>query len=398
MHFASLFAGAGGLDLGLECAGWACDYATDIDPAAIATLNANKGRRMQGVRALSEAVVEQADVRKLGGKAILARIGRARGAVPLLAGGPPCQSWSSAGRQLGLADPRGRLFEDYLRIAREIDARWLLFENVRGLVTARGPDGVPGSALALIREALRKAGWQTKVNLLNAADYGVPQRRVRLFLIGYHEGDAPGFPQATHGGACGPSWVTLRECLLGIGPPTDNEIIRPTGKMKAELEAVSPGKGVKSPGKAETTRPGGHWGYKQGAFVADLDQAARTVTANAQQDWIRDPDLGLRRLSPRECSAIQTFPACWTFVGSRVDHYRLAGNAVPPLFASALGAALIDQARATKSKGNRVTPSAPEPLPLRLQAAIAYTIRDDARNGESRRAAGAARKSALEAA
>lgn len=401
MRFVSLFAGAGGLDLGLEAAGWTCDYATDIDPAAVATLKANQGRRTHGIRALSKAIIEKADVRSLSGKEILSQIGRRKGEIPLLAGGPPCQSWSSAGRQLGLADPRGRLFEDYLRIAKEIDARWLIFENVRGLVTARGPDGVPGSALALIREALRKAGWQTKVNLLNAADFGVPQRRARLILIGYHEGDAPQFPQATHsqrGSALEHPWVTLGECLGKIRPPKENEIIRPSAKLQSDLETVKPGKGLKSPGKAETTRPGGHWGYKQGAFVADLNQAARTVTANAQQDWIKDPDLGLRRLSPRECAAVQTFPACWTFFGSRVDQYRLIGNAVPPMLAHALGEALSGEFAKTGVSAKRAIPAAATPLPEKLQAAIAYTMRDEARNGDSRRAAPVRRKSSSMAA
>ncbi len=395
MRLVSLFAGAGGLDLGLEYAGWRCEYATDIDPCAVASLDANKGSRTGGIRALEDAVIERGDVRALTGQDILSKIGRGRGDIPLLAGGPPCQSWSSAGRQLGLADPRGRLFEDYLRIAKQIDTRWLLFENVRGLVTARGPDGTPGSALRLIREALSRAGWQTKVNLLNAADYGVPQRRVRLIIIGYHSGDAPEFPEPTHSDIdiVASPWVTLGACLNDIHPPSHEEIIRPTGRLKEELSSVKPGKGVKSPGKAETTRPGGHWGYKQGAFVADLAQPARTITANAQQDWIKDPERGLRRLSPRECAAVQTFPACWKFAGSARDQYRLIGNAVPPLFAKALGIALLAHAdknaceKATKRKAVN-----PTPLPQRLQAAINYTIREEAINGSSRRNAVAKRK------
>ena len=250
MRFVSLFAGAGGLDLGLEYAGWRCEYATDIDQAAVETLKINKGKRTGGVKALEHAVIEQADVRSLSGKAILAATSRRRGDFPLLAGGPPCQSWSSAGHQLGLADPRGRLFEDYVRIARELDVRWLLFENVRGLLTARGPDGVPGSALQLIRTTLLNAGWQTTLELLNAADYGVPQRRVRLLLIGYRHGDAPQFPIATHAereDVFRSKWQTLGECLSQIRPPAENEIILPTGKLAKELATVRPGSGVKSP-------------------------------------------------------------------------------------------------------------------------------------------------------
>ena len=140
--FISLFSGAGGLDLGLEMAGWEAAYATDSDPCAVQSLLANAGWTLEtGGKALSNCFVEQADVRKLAAVDILSKSGLRRGAIELLAGGPPCQSWSSAGRQQGFNDPRGQLFEDFIRISRGLDARWLLIENVRGLLTARGLDG-----------------------------------------------------------------------------------------------------------------------------------------------------------------------------------------------------------------------------------------------------------------
>jgi DNA (cytosine-5)-methyltransferase 1 len=382
--FISLFSGAGGLDIGLERAGWDCLFATDVDPIAIRTLEANRGRRIgRGQRAFATAVIQEADIRKLTGADILAKVGSTRGAVPLLAGGPPCQSWSSGGLQKGFADPRGRLVADYLRLATEIDARWLIFENVRGLLTARGPDGAPGSALAHVRRSLLDRGWQTRVELLNAADYGVPQRRVRLIMIGYRTGDAPPIPAQTHADA----WVSMADCLAKVTAPEGDELIRPAGKMALELAPLSPGTGAKSPGKCETTRPGGHWGYKQGAFIADLRLPARTVTASGQQDWIRDPKSGLRRLCPRECAAIQTFPDDWKFEGKRADQYRLIGNAVPPLLATKLGISL----RAHIDRVVLVEPrawSTLHPLPERLQSAIQYTEREERRNGASRRAVG----------
>lgn len=393
MHrFISIFSGAGGLDLGLEQAGWDCLFATDHDAAAVATLERNQGYALgQGRRALAHTIIKQADVRDLQGTKILSELGLHKGDVPLLAGGPPCQSWSSGGLQKGFSDPRGRLVDDYLRLAKEIDARWLLFENVRGLLTARGEDGVPGSALAYVRSSLHECGWLSKVALLNAADYGVPQRRVRLILIGYRAGDEPSFPNMTHSSA--PTnqerpWVTLGECLARLSPPTEEEIIRPTGKMALELAHLQPGTGAKSEGKKEATRPGGHWGYKQGAFIADTLKAARTVTASSQQDWIRDPILDLRRLTPRECAAIQTFPPEWVMVGNRQAQYRLIGNAVPPELGRVLGLALAE----AYSQRPKPLPLAQDvtlaPLPAELQSAIAYTIKEDRRNGPSRRATG----------
>ncbi|MCW0046178.1 DNA cytosine methyltransferase [Brevundimonas sp. BT-123] len=386
--FVSVFSGAGGLDIGLKRAGWDCLYATDFDKHAVETLNLNAAAgRVDGI-------IRQADIRDLTGDQMLSDMGKRRGDIALLAGGPPCQSWSSAGHQLGFNDPRGRLFEDYLRVAKELDVRWLVFENVRGLITARGSDGVPGTALAAIRQALFSAGWQTRVELFNAANYGVPQRRVRVVLIGYRTGDEPPVPDASHSEGSEPgksSWVSIAEALAAIAPLGVDEIIRPSGKLALELETIPAGSGVKSPGKRETTRPGGHWGYKQGAFVADLKRPARTVTANAQQDWIRDPLHGLRRLSPRECAALQTFPADWVFAGKRVDQYRQIGNAVPPLLAERIGVALRGHVHRQASAPS-FAPVFIAPLPDRLQAAIDYTTREHRRNGASRMAAPSLRK------
>lgn len=401
MHsFISIFSGAGGLDLGLEQAGWDCLFATDHDAAAVGTLQHNKGYALgQGRKALADTIIRQADIRELQGAKILSDLGYKRGEVPLLAGGPPCQSWSSGGLQQGFADPRGQLVDEYLRLAQEIDTRWLLFENVRGLLTARGQDGTPGSALAYVRASLHERGWLSKVALLNAADYGIPQRRVRLILIGYRPGDEPSFPSPTHSAVagCQRPWLTLGDCLSRLTPPSDDEIIRPSGKMALELADLPPGTGAKSQGKKEATRPGGHWGYKQGAFIADPSKAARTVTASSQQDWIRDPRLGLRRLTPRECAAIQTFPSEWAMIGNRQAQYRLIGNAVPPALGRVLGLAL---AEAYSQRPKRL-PIAGEavlsPLPAELQSAIAYTIREDRRNGPSRRATGKRRTDLLAA-
>jgi len=389
--FVSVFSGAGGLDIGLQRAGWDCLYATDFDKHAVETLKLNATAGLRG----GDSHIQQSDIRELTGDVILSDIGRRRGDVELLAGGPPCQSWSSAGHQLGFNDPRGRLFDDYLRVAKQLDVRWLLFENVRGLVTARGFDGMPGSALAAIRQALFKAGWQSRVELLNAADYGAPQRRVRMILIGYRQGDEPPVPSPSHdehGQNSLPPWVSIAEALADLPPLTDDEIIRPSGKLALDLELIQPGSGVKSPGKRESTRPGGHWGYKQGAFIADMKRAARTVTANAQQDWVRDPILGLRRLSPRECAALQTFPKAWVFAGKRTDQYRQIGNAVPPLLAEKIGQALRAHVTQAVTTGKDEAVASIAPLPARLQAAIDYTAREHRRNGESRMAAPSRRR------
>ncbi|UWQ31305.1 DNA cytosine methyltransferase [Leisingera sp. M527] len=387
-NFISLFSGAGGLDHGFELAGWRRLLASDIDRDAAATL------RLNTKKAARETVLE-GDIREQTASELMARAGGvSRGEVTAIVGGPPCQSWSSAGHQLGMADDRGRLFFDFIKLANQLDPRFIVMENVRGLLTARGPDGEPGSALALIREDLRKEGWQTSVSVLNSADFGVPQRRVRLFIIAHRNGDSLHFPEPTHSKS--PSngeekWVSMRSCLSTIRALGEDEIIRPTGKLASELIGIPPGSGVKSPGKAETTRPGGHWGYKQGAFVADMSLPARTVTASTAQDWIIDPQRGLRRLCPRECAAIQTFPPRWKWAGGKASMYRQIGNAVPPKLAQRIATTLAVSAgthvvRSDISKIVELEPLAPE-----LQGAINYTMKEEARNGNSRRSAPARR-------
>lgn len=389
--FISLFAGAGGLDIGLEAAGWHCRYASDIDATAVETMSRNQaaGTRNAGSAVFKGTVIERADVRAQTGGAILRTIGAVRGEVPLLAGGPPCQSWSSAGHQLGFQDPRGRLWSDFVRLAGELDVRYLLFENVRGLLTARGDDGIPGSALNTIRSKLLEVGFHTTVALLNAADYGIPQRRVRLFIIGYRTGDEPSFPTPTHGKVLQEErgrlpWIPTRSALRGIRPPDPQEIILPSEKLRLELEELRPGSGVKSMGKPEATRPGGHWGYKQGAFLADVSLPARTVTAGTQQDWVRDLEHGIRKLAPRECAALQTYPADYQWPSKIADQYRLIGNSVPPKLAMVVGKRLLEHAQNARTT-NAVRPILLTPLEPRLQAAIAYTKREELRNGPSRR-------------
>jgi len=392
LDFISLFSGAGGLDLGLEKAGWHARYASDIDGFAVETLSMNFGSSPEHAFG-SEMLAEVADVRDLKGQDILSKIGAKGGDIPLMAGGPPCQSWSSAGHQKGFDDPRGVLFSDFVRLADECGCRMILFENVRGLLTARGPDGKPGGALRVIREAMWARGYQSSLELLNAADFGVPQRRVRLYLIGYRDTPAPIFPESTHAktqptgmlfDSGKHSWVPLSEVLLDVNQLSTDELIRPNKKMAGRLQGLMPGEGVKSSGKRETTRPGGHWGYMQGGFVADPTLPARTVTASGQQDWIRFSDGSFRRLCPRECALIQSFPEQWVFAGRKASVYRQIGNAVAPTMGEVLGRVVALMAQDSDRIASDFDPSV---LPRHLEAHVRYTAKEHARNGESRRAA-----------
>src|SRR5581483_1030294 len=176
---------------------------------------------------------------------------------------------------LSIEDPRGRLFEEFARLVAGLRPRLVLFENVRGLVTSRGPSGEPGEVLSLVREAFERLGYATTFALLNAADFGVSQRRVRCFMMAACEGVLPVFPEPTHDEhpvndffAARLPWVTLGTFLAGRPAPAEGEIVRPTPQLAAQLATLKPGNGLKSAGARETTRPGGHWGYRQGTFIA----------------------------------------------------------------------------------------------------------------------------------
>lgn len=384
----SLFSGAGGLDIGLERAGFRTVTATDSDPECVATVSLNQraciafesGTHLAGTTTLLSKVE---DLRAADLRPTVAT----RSWVPdLLAGGPPCQPFSSSGKMLSVDDPRGRLFEHFVRLACELKPKLILFENVRGLVTARGPHGEPGEVVRMVKEAFERIGYATTFALLNAADFGCPQRRVRCFMLATRCTDLPAIPEPTHVENPQPSlfqvgrpWVTLGEFLRARPDPTPDEIVRPSTKLAALLRHVQPGSGLKSAGAREATRPGGHWGYRQGTFVADLGQPARTVTASASQDWVRLADGTVRRLTLRECAGLQGFPTQWEFTGTLASRFRQVGNAVPACFGEVLGRVLI----AALDGGVRSCPRS-APLPSEFVAAAEYTKREHQRNGTSR--------------
>lgn len=381
-----MFTGAGGLDIGLEMAGFDTVLAVDNDPACIETLKENqrRGLRKAGGALLGRAEIVRAGIEELRAD-VLRREGALAGRLTLMAGGPPCQPFSSSGKMLGFSDPRGLLFEHYVRLAGELQPDFILFENVRGLVTAKGPSGAPGEALQLVKRAFEAVGYATSFAMLNSADFGCPQRRVRLFMFGARRHRLPDFPRPTHSeasrGELFPStfpWRPLRDVLDPSPDPAD--VIRPTARLAPLLSGLPLGAGLKSAGARETTRPGGHWGYRQGTFVADPDRPARTVTASATQDWVRLPDGTHRRLTWRECQRLQGFPEEWAFAGDRDDKYRQIGNAVPVVMGAFLGRVVIE----SLARGEVPGPVTSAPLPAVFAKAILYTARENAKNGESR--------------
>lgn len=386
----SLFAGAGGLDVGLERAGWQIVTATDIDPACMATLAASKTARIPilgrlGETHLAETRLVTADVTELTAADLRPEGAAKRWRPDLVAGGPPCQPWSSAGHQRGLDDPRGGLIAEMVRLVRELQPRYVLLENVRGLVTAVGPQGHPGEVLRGIQADLESVGYASKIATLNAADYGAAQRRVRLVLVASRDHRLPDWPSPTHTGKHAlrnelKPWVSLQSLLDGLPKPSDEEIVRPSGPRAAELEQLLPGTGIRTGGKVESNRPSGHWGYRQDSFLADLSLPSRTIRAAGTPDWIRDEEGRLRRLTWRECAALQGFPNEWAFQGTVAARFRQIGNAVQADMATTVGEAVAVQLLRGRTSRRPTSP----PWSDELLRRIRYTTAEHRVNGHHR--------------
>ena len=193
--YVSLFSGAGGLDIGLERAGLRATSLCEIEESFCDTLEANAGwEHCDGSMYFKNTVIHNRDIKELDVSDLLAN----QKTVDLVVGGPPCQAFSSSGKQLSVLDSRGALIHEFVRTIAEIKPKMFLFENVRGLITARDTEGNPGGVIKDVICQLEEVGYSVRACLLNAADYGGFQRRVRCFLIGSASGVAPQVPEPTH--------------------------------------------------------------------------------------------------------------------------------------------------------------------------------------------------------
>lgn len=375
-------AGAGGLSLGLQRAGFDV-LGVELDEAACETHGALVGP-------CDRASLWDYEPRER---------------FDLVAGGIPCQSHSTAGKRAGTCDPRGQLYVPFLRIAQQAQARAVLIENVRGMLTSPSP--THGTALLEVVAAVRAASFEHVVhNVLDAADYGVPQRRHRLFIVGFRSADDARrfeWPRATHsrdgGGLFGlRRWVSVREALgLGGGQfasglregargwqgmrllDVDQPANSITGRNNNDLldqpaRTVSAG-GVDTGG----AEPFANATYRKrlSAELSALDQPAPCVTATEHKSALAfgsegaetnprrcgdvlNPALrkatGAVRLTVEQLAALQSFPPGAVFAGTKTQQHRQVGNAVPPPLAEAVGravrAALAEQAEIDAANDN----------------------------------------------
>lgn len=324
-----LFAGAGGLALGMEKAGFSHLLLNEIDHDACRTLLVNR----------PEWHVVEADIHHLD-------FSKYRGEVDLLTGGFPCQAFSYAGKQGGFADTRGTLFFELARATQEIQPKVLLAENVRGLLVHDS-----GRTLNTIRQTISELGYTLiEPEVLRAIMYQVPQKRERLILIAVRNDLVDALPAF--------SWpkpykrvMTLRDAFYAGElyttdvPPSEGQ--RYPEKKRAVMELVPQGGCWKDlPEAIQREYMGGSFhleGGKTGmARRLSLDEPSLTLTcAPAQKQTERCHPTETRPLSVREYARIQTFPDDWIFEGSLSAKYKQIGNAVPVNLAYAIGRSLV---------------------------------------------------------
>lgn len=211
----SLFSGAGGMDIGFAKAGFKVLVCVEIDPSCCQTLTVNVPPYTK---------VLERDVRDVSGEELLEACGKKRGEIDCLFGGPPCQSFSLAGKRLGLDDERGQLVGEFIRLVHEIQPKTFVMENVKGMATWGGGAVLDYIEKRLVNPDLSQAGFQYNVThkILNSADFGVPQIRNRIFIVGNRLGKAFDWPKATHASVKNGKmrYLSVGESLSKLPPAT----------------------------------------------------------------------------------------------------------------------------------------------------------------------------------
>jgi DNA (cytosine-5)-methyltransferase 1 len=357
----SLFSGGGGLDLGLERAGFSTRVAVEIEPYACETLCRNREARHllpDGSAYLDACTVLERSVRDMSGAALLREAGLRRGEAAVLAGGPPCVTFSVAGRRLGLAHETGLLFEEYARLLRAVRPAALVYENVKGLMSAQDELGVPGAAFDKIRNSIAAEGYALAWRTVNMADYGVPQSRERVIILGLRGSKPPTFPEPTHRDPERPPttrheerlpWNDVRFALDGLGsadPPGTQQPRVPNHVARRHSEATVASFAATPQGKR-------HPRYKRDRLRWDRPSKVIRAQGKVKADGSGQknsshqalhPDEA-RQLTPRECARIQTFPDWYWLPRQFVNAYRIVGDAVPPSFAQIVGESLMADLR-----------------------------------------------------
>ena len=337
----SLFSGAMGLDIGLMQAGIDIKIGQDFDVACIRTMEANGHKGIAG------------DIRTIEPEVLLSQAGMTFGEPFLICGGPPCQPFSTAGKRLGINDPRGSLFKEFVRMIDTIRPRFFIMENVKGLMSSFLKDekgkSTTTKVLDIVLDEFRKLNYKTVYGVLDAVNYGVPQFRERFVLIGSRDNENIFLPAPTHFHIHQNEeyrWRTLGQTIKDI-EDNPGECAEFSESRLKYLRMVPEGGNWRSlPADVIKEAMGGAYeseGGKVGFYrrLSYSQPSPTVVTSPVQKATMMCHPTKNRPLSVAEYARIQQFPDNWVLTGTITDKYRQIGNAVPVGLAKAIGEALI---------------------------------------------------------
>jgi DNA (cytosine-5)-methyltransferase 1 len=367
----SLFSGAMGLDLGLEQVGIEATLAVEVDPYCCSTIRQNR----PGID------VWETDIQQIDGNAIRARLQNPKD-IFLMVGGPPCQSFCPGGKRAALSDPRGNLIYTYLNLLQEIRPRLFVLENVANLVTAAlrhrpiaerpgrhwnlsvydrkngdhgsdsapmEPDELSGSAIRQIIRDVGGLGYQISLSVVDAADYGAPQHRLRFLMFGARDSSALEIVPPTHGDRSADllRFQTVRDAIYDLRP-TPGPHSEYTADVAKYFALIPPGGNWRNLPKDLQREALGDASYEAGGgktgFFRRLSWGCPSPTitgrANRKGSALCHPEA-IRPLSVRECARLQGFPDEWCFTGAMNRQYMQVGNAVPVHLGAMIGRTLL---------------------------------------------------------
>lgn len=321
------FCGAGGLSLGFERAGFNVEYAFDIDKAAIETYKKNP-KYHHGA-----AFVR--NIYNVSKQSIEVDIGHSLENIDVVIGGPPCQGFSVQ-RRGDDNDPRNQLVLEYVRLLKEIRPRFFIMENVSGILSQRGKPFVD----ALVTN-MTEAGYVLQQKKLTASDYGVPQNRKRVIIVGELTNGSPGtfsYPKPLE-----KAKKTVREAIADLMYKDESEIPNHKADKLSDInlkriQSITEGQGRDSlPEELQLDCHKKHKGHRHLDTYGRMawDQPSPTITArfdSFSRGRFGHPVLD-RTITLREGARLQTFPDDFEFVGTKVEVARQIGNAVPPVLA-----------------------------------------------------------------
>lgn len=349
----SLFSGAGGMDIGVQQAGFSILSCLEIDKYCCETLRQNISREGR------ETIVYEGDIRKYDPEQILNDLGYRSGEVDLLFGGPPCQAFSQIGKQRSLLDERGLLLFQMIRYAKVIQPRAIMIEQVKGLLNAKDLYGKRGGVFEQFIEELEDLDYVPKWRVMLAADYGVAQLRERVFIVATKKPNGFQFPDPTYSKSSEtvnlfglPPYRTVGDVISDLGEPIvktdtskipDNSHYDVTPQRDRErIHGVPEGKCLSSQVHLPRDQIGGLTKKDTTKFLR-LDRRKPSNTLRGGEIFYHP--IEDRYLTPREYMRIHGYPDSYVLRGpirgrtgtvKALDQHRQVGNSVPPPLAKAI--------------------------------------------------------------